>query len=316
MIVIHYSFPKDITDSMRTCILSIFWPKSEIISFFRSNGCTKRDLQNVANYDETNLSRAKIVDTLFGNLQTREGGGLGPFRSMLQSLVEWNHFDPYYFKKLKKLDENEALRNINHLKQLQEIRDEKIKKQKLQRMRKEEEINQNRKNFHDLNIQYTNLYKGLNEQGKAISMQQRGYLLEDFIKNLCIYEKISIADPFKIIGEQIDGAIKFEGENYILEAKWQEALVASNSLYQFAYKIEGKFYGRGIFISINGFSRESVEALKIGKALKTILIDGSDLAFVVEGIYSFNEILEKKISAAQTMGKIYIDVSTMQDKKI
>ncbi len=46
---------------------------------------------------------------------------------MLQLLLQWSHFDPYYFDKLRKLDRAAATRNLDHLKQLQEIRDAKIK---------------------------------------------------------------------------------------------------------------------------------------------------------------------------------------------
>ncbi|KAA0796963.1 MULTISPECIES: restriction endonuclease [Bacillus cereus group] len=308
------TFPKDITDSMRTCILSIFWPKKDIVSFFINNGCTKNDLKSVNNYEGLGLSRSQIIDTVFENLYGRSDGGVGQFRSMLQSLLTWDHFDPYYFKKLKKLDEDNAIRYISHLKQLQEIRDAKLKKLREERREREEESYRNQKSLDQLYNQYINLYQGKDEFGKSISLQQRGYLLENFLRDLSIRESIGVSDPIKLKGEQIDGTIKFDGENYILEAKWHDTLTASNALYHFAYKVEGKFYGRGMFISINGFSKDSIEALVRGKALNTILIDGADLILVVEGLFTFKEILDKKIKAAQTLGKIYIDVNSMKDK--
>jgi hypothetical protein len=307
-------FPKDITDSMRTCILSIFWPKKDIISFFQHNGCTKRDLKEAIDYEVLELSRSQIIEVVFNNLYKRGDGGICQFRSMLQSLVNWNHFDPFYFIQLKKLDEKEAIRNINHLKQVQEIRDSKLKQIKEERVKKEQEIFQKKNTLLNLKNKYLNLYRGRDESGKEINTQQRGYLLEDFLKDLSIYESLSISDPIKLTGEQIDGTIKFDGENYIVEAKWQDSLTASDALYKFAYKVEGKLYGRGLFISINGFSKDSVEALVKGKALNTILIDGGDIILVVEGMFTFKEILDNKIKAAQTMGKIYVDVTTMKDK--
>lgn len=307
-------FPKDVTDSMRTCILSIFWPKKDIISFFVNNGCTKSELKDVYNFDELGISRSQIIDIVFKNLYGRSDGGIGQFRSMLQALLEWDHFDPFYFNKLNKLDQDDALRNINHLKQLQEIRDANLRKLKEERKGKEQENYQKQKSLDQLYNQYINLYQGKDEFGSSISLQQRGYLLENFLRDLFIHESIGVSDPIKIRGEQIDGSIKFDGENYILEAKWHDTLTASNALYQFAYKVEGKFYGRGIFISVNGFSKDSVEALVNGKALNSILVDGADLILVVEGIFSFTEILDNKIKAAQTLGKIYIDVTTMKDK--
>lgn len=308
------TFPKDITDSMRTCILSVFWPKKDIMSFLQHNNCTQRDLKEAIDYQNLGFSRSQIIDVVFNNLHNRRDGGIGQFRSMLQVLITWNHFEPYYFRELKKLDENEAIRNINHLKQLQEIRDAKLKQSKDKRIKKEQEIFHKRKTLEQLTACYLSLYRGKDESGNEINAQRRGYLLEEFLRDLSIYESLNISDPIKLVGEQIDGTIKFDGENYIVEAKWQDSLTASDSLYKFAYKVEGKLYGRGIFISINGYSKDSVEALVKGKALNTILIDGGDLILVLEGMFTFTEVLDKKIKAAQTMGKIYVDVSTMKDK--
>ena len=58
-------FPKDVTDSMRTCILSIFWPKKDIVAFLKNNGCTKNDLKEVINYKELKISRSQIIDIVF-----------------------------------------------------------------------------------------------------------------------------------------------------------------------------------------------------------------------------------------------------------
>lgn len=73
-------------------------------------------------------------------------------------------------------------------------------------------------------------------------------------------------------------------------------------------------YGRGIFISINGFSSDAVQALVTGKALRTILIDGGDLVPITEGMYTLRELLDGKIKAAQTMGRIYVDATDLSDK--
>lgn len=99
-----------------------------------------------------------------------------------------------------------------------------------------------------------------------------------------------------------------------MEAKWTDNLSASDSLYQFAYKVDGKMYGRGLFISVNGFSKDSVNALVMGKSVKTILVDGGDIINVVEGRCSLKSMLDIKIKEAQTSGKIYVDVITMKDK--
>lgn len=303
-----YIFPKDITDAMRSCILAIFWPKEQIIDFFRSNSCTERDLSCVKNHVVEKINRAQIVDLVFQSLRSRDDGGLGQFRAILFSLKNWSEFDPYFFKTLKKLDEAEAIRTIDHLKQVQEIRDANTKEIRRQQEAAKAERSQ-KVSLESLEKTFIQLYTD-----KTISSQQRGYRLESLLQSLAEYEKLKVSEPFKIIGEQIDGSIKFDGENYLVEAKWHDSLTASNSLYHFAHKIEGKMYGRGFFISINGFSKESVAALTIGKSIKTILIDGGDLSFVFGGNVSFEDMLDTKVRAAQTQGYIYYDVLSLKSK--
>jgi hypothetical protein len=295
-------------------MLAIFWPKKDIISFFQNNGCSTQDIKDVQNFKEQGLSRSQIIDSVFEKLYSRDDGGLGQFRSILLSLIEWSNFDPYYFENLNKLDKNEAIRRISHLKQLQEIRDAKLKEQQKIIARKNEEANTSKKTYEELNRQFTMLYLGKDIQGNKISLQQRGYLFESFLIDLCLFEKLPVTEPFKLTGEQIDGVVKFEGENYIMEAKWHDWLTASNDLYHFAFKVEKKMYGRGIFISINGYSHDSLEALQKGSALKTVLFDGGDLTLVMEGLLSFKDMLDQKVKAAQTMGRIYVDVFSMKDK--
>lgn len=125
---------------------------------------------------------------------------------------------------------------------------------------------------------------------------------------------LEVTEPFKVKGEQIDGAIKYDGEHYLVEAKWQEKAASNEPVYQFAAKVEGKMYGRGLFISINGFSENVVQSLVIGKAIRTIFLDGGDLVLALEDQISFSALLDCKIKAAQTRGLIYIDPITLQSK--
>ena len=305
-------FPKDIMDCMKECILSIFWAKKDIVEFFENNGCTSNDFRCSKKLET--LHRAEVVNMVFSNLSNRTDDGLGQFRSMLKSLTEWDYFNPYYFGELKKLDEERAKKNILHLKQLQEIRDQKIK---LERQKKEEKTKNNEKKYvsiEQMKDKYLNLFSGKDTDGKTISDQKRGYLFEEFLQELFQGQGIEVTEPFKITGEQIDGAIKYDGEHYLMEAKWQNKWSTSESLYQFAMKCEGKLYGRGVFISVNGFSMESVKSLITGKAVRTILIDGADLMLLLEGLHTVKEMLDSKIKAAQTRGRIYVNIDDLSSK--
>jgi restriction endonuclease Mrr len=220
---------------------------------------------------------------------------------MLQSLINWSHFDPYYFDNLKKLDRADAERSIDHLRQLQEIRDHNIKEQRKERERKEAEARVPNNTLPELKNKFISLLQG------QLNRSKRGYALEDILLSLSKLSSLEITDPFRVNGEQIDGSVKFEGEHYLIEAKWQDKAAANEAVYQFAGKIEGKMYGRGLFVSIHGFSENVVSSLVAGKAIKTVFIDGADLTLVLEGLISFSDMLDKKIEAAQIKGLIYID---------
>lgn len=296
------SFPSDIKGAMRECIMNLLWAKDDIVSFFQNNGCVSSDLRSLGNYKE--LSRVKIIDQMFSHLSMKPDEGLGQFRSMLQSLISWSHFDSYYFDTLKKLNREEAQRKLDHLKQLQEIRDNRIKEERARREQIEKERQRSKRTLEDLKNLHIQLLQG------TLPIQNRGYELEKILLDLSKLSGLEVTDPFRVKGEQIDGAIKYDGEHYIVEAKWQDKESSNEPVYQFAGKVEGKMYGRGIFVSINGFSPNVVESLISGKAIRTIFVDGGDIMFVLEGYLSFDQMIDRKVKAAQTKGLIYVDPIT------
>lgn len=299
-------FPDDIKLAMRDCILKLLWAKDDILNFFRNNSCTPSDLKCLG--DIKDKKRVELVDIMFLHLSSKADSGLGQFRSMLQSLCTWDHFDTYYFEKLAKLDKSEAITSINHLKQLQEIRDAKIKDE----IRKQEAERVERQNsklsYLELKNQFLKLLQG------DLTGAKRGYALEELLQNIFKLSALETTEPFKVNGEQIDGAVKFDGEHYIIEAKWQEKAIANDAVYQFTHKVEGKMYGRGLFFSIHGYSELVVKSLIVGKVIKTIFIDGEDLILVLEGLISFKNMLDTKVKAAQTKGLIYVHPLTGQPK--
>lgn len=300
------TFPADIKVAMRDCVLSLIWPKKDIVNFFRANSCTESDIKILG--DIASQSRSQIIDRMFSHLDSKADEGLGPFRAMLQSLTGWSTFDSYYFDTIKKLDRARAERSVSHLRQLQEIRDHRLKEERREREKREAERQAPKLRLPEIRQKFVTLLQG------EITGAKRGYALEEILRDLSKLSGLETTDPFRVNGEQIDGSLKYDGEHYIVEAKWQDKSAANESVYQFAGKIEGKMYGRGIFVSVHGYSENVVRSLVSGKAIKTVFVDGADLTMVVEGYLSFDQMLDRKIKAAQTKGEIYIDAVTGKPK--
>lgn len=301
-------FPSDIQGCMKDCLLAVIWPRDEIVNFFQRHGCTKSELAHVRRFKEDLLSRSAIVDRVFASLNDRPDGGLGPFRAMLQSLLTWSHFDPYYFDRLGKLDRKTADKALNHLRQLQEIRDAKLQDEARARdMRRTADQGTDR-TLDQLRTDFLALHSG------KLPPVQRGYALQEILLGAARLGRLEVTEPFSVVGEQIDGAIKYDGEHYLVEAKWEEKEASNEPVYQFAMKVEGKMYGRGLFLSIQGFSDNVVRSLVRGKAIRTILIDGEDIVLALEGQLTFPQLIDRKVKAAQVRGELYIHPLTNKPK--
>jgi hypothetical protein len=149
-------------------------------------------------------------------------------------------------------------------------------------------------------------------EAEKLEGQKRGYAFEKLVIELMKISSIPVEEPFKIIGEQIDGAIKYGGHFYLFELKWTKANAAHNEISSLYLKVEGKMEARGIFISMNGYSSEILQSLPKGKKLNTILLDGTHFSNVIFGLYTFQELLEHAISQASLKGEIYCSHSLIK----
>jgi hypothetical protein len=116
---------------------------------------------------------------------------------------------------------------------------------------------------------------------------------------------IQVEEPFSNKGEQMDGAIKYESNYYIIELKWVANKLEPKHIGAFYFKVEGKMGARGIMIGMNGYTDGVLETLPKGKELKVLLLDGNHFANVIYGLYRFNELLDHAIRCASLNGQLY-----------
>ena len=153
-------------------------------------------------------------------------------------------------------------------------------------------------------------FKILTDEANA---QQRGYMLESFLRDLFDLEELDPRASFKLIGEQIDGSFTWEGNYHLVEAKWQKDHVAGNDFGAFMYKIEGKSADtRGLFVAVNGYSTEALEALAGKGGTKFVCLDGAHIMRAVQPGYSLLTILRAVWRHAGETGGAYLPVSKLK----
>lgn len=142
----------------------------------------------------------------------------------------------------------------------------------------------------------------------APDAQQRGYQLERLLNGLFTLAKLDPKASFRLIGEQIDGAFTFDGDDYLLEAKWEKHSLPPATLDVFDGKIRRKAaHTRGLLLAINGF-QESAIMLHSGRASAMILMDGADLMAALEERIALPDLLRHKRRHAAHTGQVFISV--------
>ncbi|MDQ3657873.1 MAG: restriction endonuclease, partial [Chloroflexota bacterium] len=106
----------------------------------------------------------------------------------------------------------------------------------------------------------------------------------------------------------------YEGENYIVEAKWHNQSLSDEPILAFCQKQQMNMHGRGIFISMNGFTEGVLDIVKSASIRNAVLIDGEDLSLVMGQHIGLPNLLDAKIEAAQTKGQFYINPITRVSK--
>lgn len=137
----------------------------------------------------------------------------------------------------------------------------------------------------------------------ASEKRQRGRDFEQILTGMLAEADLEPHASFRPQGEEIDGSFLYRGRVMLLEAKWTQDPLPASSIYQFRGKVEGKLVGTiGVFVSMSGFSMDSVNALIAGKTINTILFDGDDIRAIAADRVDIVAALDRKLRAAAEGG--------------
>jgi len=152
-------------------------------------------------------------------------------------------------------------------------------------------------------------------EGKT-SPHERGYELERLIYSVLQNEGLEPRSGYKPVGEQIDGSFFWQGQTFLLEAKWVNEPLPASSIYAFKGKLDGKFHTTsGVYISVNGYSKDLEDALRFGKSLNIILFDKEDIPLLFNGLVTFTNMLKFKLRQAGDTGSIQVPYKLAEDAK-
>ena len=149
----------------------------------------------------------------------------------------------------------------------------------------------------------------INLSTKNVSKQSKGYDFEKYLMDIFDAAGLKPRNGYRIEGEQIDGSIYFDGNIYLVEAKWTDCPVNRNDLVVFADKVSRKSnFARGIFISHSGFVENAVNTFTNGKNSPIVLMDVREIAWLLENKIDIKDVLTIKIRKLVEEGRCYYNV--------
>ncbi len=150
----------------------------------------------------------------------------------------------------------------------------------------------------------------------SLSPQERGFEFERFLAELFEAFNLAPRDSFRLVGEQIDGSLQFQGETYLVEATWRATPVGQEELLAFSGKVAGKAkWSRGLLISYSRFSEAGLDAFARGKPTNIVCMDGLDLYTILQDKLDLRDVLTQKARRAAETNEAFVPVRNLSPNK-
>jgi hypothetical protein len=291
-------FTEEVEVLIKDGIANLYWYKSDLQKAWLRSGVSsavRDEIVRLKSEEGRELSKRRQMDALYERLRSGDyNRRLEISRNFVRILIEHTGFTPQNERHRVEIAERSALKLRELIRQQEkdrEYRDSiRASAEKASRETYESKLG-------ELRIKFS--------EAHDLPPQKKGYALEKLFTELMRISGIPVEEPFRIEGEQLDGAVKYDGHYYLVELKWVEGKTEPKEIGHFFYKVDGKLQARGLFIAMNGFSDGAVATLPKGKELKVLLLDGIHLTNVIHGLYNFQMLLEHAIRQASLRGEIY-----------
>jgi len=285
--------PYEIKDQMIQCFGRSFHYKDTVESFLRSAGVS-RELTNKYRNEAKFVWARKLLNDL-----EESDEGLIIQRKILTELCKLRNVPDEVPDRSAGL---EALRKLKELANKHQIEYEEKKKESKSR---KESFKNKTKIIEERNSKLEELRNVFFSGITATDRQKIGYDLEDLLKDLFALFEIEYKKSYRTETQQIDGHFKFDGFNYLMEAKWRKDQPNESEIGGFQRKVNTKLDAtRGLFFSVNGF-RDQVISEFSGHGANIILMSGEDLIHILEGRVDLRDALQIKIEKAAQYGLVY-----------
>ena len=139
-----------------------------------------------------------------------------------------------------------------------------------------------------------------------------GLTLERLLNQVFEAFQLKPRQPFRVVGEQIDGSFDLDGQVYLLESKWENHALSEAPLLVFRGKIEGKStFTRGVFIALNDVTAAARDSITRGKAPCFFIMNGHDLMMILSEAILLTDFLRRRVRLLAEEGRVSVPFSEL-----
>lgn len=303
-------FPDNILTALKEAVINVFWKKSDVRSLF-SRCEVPHELISAQDW---NAYKFHIVSPVLDALNSSEEG-LGPLRRILQGTLEYKDGAHLLWVQDGQKRKREAERCLEHLRLLVKDYDSAKRTEREQREARQRQA-QEEQGKAAFNSRLGQIYQRFLGYHQNPNRQERGYALEEILYDAFLFFELNPQGAFRRVGEQIDGAFYHDGNHFLLEAKWTSSPSNLSDLRDLDGAVGSSLDNTlGLFVSLNGFTKESLDAYAQGSRPKLICMDGMDLMAVLNGQIDLSDLLKRKRDIAVQRRLIFASVTQIMTGK-
>ncbi len=288
-------------DLLFEATLKSFWRKASLRRFLREIGVSESFL--TSSQEE---SKRETLERLFEKLN-KHTSQEAVFAKMARALTEQKAFpdlEGWEDSKEKIADAKQSVKNLasyvkEQEKQLDDERKRKEAREHHLELQQRTRIRQN--SLEDLSSRLTTLFTELGTQAG-------GYRFQEWFYDFLGFYEVPCRRPYTTDGRQIDGSVTLTGTTYLVELKFTAVQVGSPDIDTFVRKVTTKADNTmGVFVSMSGFNPGAIrEASKDRTPI--ILLDHQHVYYLLSGVMSFPEIVERVRRHASQTGSAHLGI--------
>lgn len=162
-----------------------------------------------------------------------------------------------------------------------------------------------------LDVKNRREHEGLSLEFKRVSAMEahsRGQEFENFFAKLGSREGWKKETSTKTSNEEIDVILYRERDFFLVECKWKNKPIEAPVVREFYGKLDTREGMRGIIVSMSGFTKGAIEAVKDHMGKKVILLFGpKDINDIVDQDVKLEDLINEKYKQLMTTKKVLVN---------